>query len=269
MTFFILTIFVPALKSISSIEDFIRHGQQHFQPGLSIDNVIIGFHDNRLKVLLLKTKHSEKWVLPGGHILQKEELEDAAKRILNERTGLKEIFLQQFHVFGSTARSKEKYLREAMHHMGFDVPDDSWLLQRFVTIGFYALVEFAKVNPKADDFSETISWWDLEDLPALLFDHKEIIDTAIKDMRLKINHQPIGYNLLPREFTLKNLQSIYEAILDKKLDRANFNRKILSYGILDKKEKHYTGGAHKAPYLYSFNKKAYFQALQHGLEKTF
>ena len=156
-----------------------------------------------------------------------------------------------------------------MHHMGVEVPDDSWLLQRFITIGFYALVEYAKVTPKADDLSEKISWWDLEDLPELLFDHKEIIQTAIKDMRLKINHQPIGYNLLPREFTLKNLQSIYEAILDKKLDRANFNRKILSYGILDKKEKHYTGGAHKAPYLYSFNKKAYFQALQHGLEKTF
>lgn len=85
-------------------------------------------------------------------------------------------------------------------------------------------------------FLKKISWWDLDSLPELLFDHEEIIHTAIKDMRLKINHQPIGYNLLPREFTLKNLQSIYEAILDKKLDRANFNRKILSYGILDKKK---------------------------------
>jgi ADP-ribose pyrophosphatase YjhB (NUDIX family) len=260
---------VVALKSIPSIKDFILLGHKYFMPGMSIDNVIIGFHDNRLKVLLLQTKLNEKWVLPGGHIQQTEELEEAAKRILSERTGLKEIYLQQFHVFGSTSRTKENYLKEAMHHMGVEVPDDSWLLQRFITIGFYALVEYAKVTPKADDLSEKISWWDLEDLPELLFDHKEIIQTAIKDMRLKINHQPIGYNLLPREFTLKNLQSIYEAILDKKLDRANFNRKILSYGILDKKEKHYTGGAHKAPYLYSFNKKAYFQALQHGLEKTF
>ena len=263
------SIFASALKKISNIEEFIHEGHRQFLPGLSVDNVIIGFHADRLKVLLLQTKLNDKWVLPGGHIMHHEQLEEAARRILGERTGLKETYLQQFKVFSGTNRTKEQYMQEALKHLGIAIPKDSWLLQRFVTVGFYALVEYDKVNPKADEMSEQIAWWELDSLPELLFDHEEIIHTAIKDMRLKINHQPIGYNLLPREFTLKNLQTIYETILGKKLDRANFNRKMLSYGILDKKEKYFTGGAHKAPYLYSFNKKAYFQALQNGLEKLF
>lgn len=263
------SIFVPALKKNLDISTLIREGEKYFLHSLSVDNVIIGFHENRLKVLLLQTRANGKWVLPGGHIFEDEELEDAARRILNERTGLKEIYLQQFHVFGSIKRTREKFMREALKQVGTELPAHSWLLKRFVTVGFYALVEYHKVKPREDELSSQISWWDLDNLPELLFDHGEIIDTAIRDMRLKINHQPIGYNLLPREFTLKNLQSIYETILGRKLDRANFNRKILSYGILDKKDKQFSGGAHKAPYLYAFNKKAYFKALQNGLEKTF
>lgn len=257
------------MKKFGSLADFILEGDKHFLPALSIDNVVFGFHDNQLKVLLLKLKTINKWILPGGFIFKTEEIEDAALRILQERTGLKEIYLQQFHVFGSRKRNKQKFFKDLYKEMGIDLPDDSWILQRFLTLGFYALVEFEKVRPLADDLSAQISWWDVDKLPDLMFDHKEIIETALKDMRLKINHQPIGFNLLPREFTLKNLQSIYETILDRKLDRANFNRKILSYGILDKKEKQYTGGAHKAPYLYAFNKQAYFKALQEGLEKNF
>lgn len=237
--------------------------------GLSVDNVVFGFHDNSLKVLLLQNKASRKWILPGGYIFRNEDLEKAALRILQERTGLHEIYLQQFHTFGNTKRTKEKFFKDVLKKAGMEVPADSWIFDRFVTVGYYALVEFDKVKPQVDEFSEQVAWWDLDKLPELMFDHKEIVQTALKDLRLKINHQPIGYNLLPKEFTLKNLQSIYETILDRKLDRANFNRKILSYGILDKKEKHYTGGAHKAPYLYSFNKKAYFEALKNGLEKAF
>lgn len=88
-------------------------------------------------------------------------------------------------------------------------------------------------------------------------------------IRLQLNYQPIGYNLLPKEFTLKNLQTIYETILGRQLDRSNFNRKMLSYGILEKKEKHYSGASHKAPFLYSFNEETYFKALQNGLNKDF
>ncbi|HLO79417.1 MAG TPA: NUDIX domain-containing protein [Chitinophagaceae bacterium] len=257
------------MKKFGSLADFILEGDRHFLPALSLDNVIFGFHDNQLKVLLLQLKTINKWILPGGFIFKTEEIEDAALRILQERTGLKEIYLQQFHVFGSKKRNKQKFFKDLYKEMGVELTDNSWILQRFLTLGFYALVEFEKVRPHADDMSAQISWWEVSKLPDLMFDHKEIIETALKDMRLKINNQPIGYNLLPKEFTLKNLQSIYETILDRKLDRANFNRKILSYGILDKKEKQYTGGAHKAPYLYSFNKQAYFKALQEGLEKNF
>lgn len=257
------------MKKLDSLAEFMLEGEKYFLPGLSIDNVIFGFHDNQLKVLLLQLKNVNKWILPGGFILKTEEIEDAALRILRERTGLKEIYLQQFHVFGSKKRNKQKFFKDFYKEQGIDLPENSWILQRFLTIGFYALVEFDKVRPLADELSAQITWWDITNLPDLMFDHREIVETALKDMRLKINHQPIGFNLLPKEFTLKNLQSIYETVLDRKLDRANFNRKILSYNILDKKEKQYSGGAHKAPYLYSFNKHAYFKALQEGLERNF
>src|SRR5919205_1073729 len=97
-------------------------------------------------------------------------------------------------------------------------------------------------------------------IPDLIIVYEQIIEKALEALRLQLNYQPIGYNLLPEEFTIKDLQSIYETILGRKLDRRNFQRKILSYGILDRKEKHYTGEAHKAPYLYSFNEERYSKA---------
>ena len=128
-------------------------------------------------------------------------------------------------------------------------------MQRFITVGYYALVEYGKVVPQPDEFSDRCAWHELTRLPKLIFDHRQIIEKALQAMRLQLNYQPIGYNLLPKEFPLKSLLVIYETILGRKLDRGNFNRKILAGDILEKKEKLYSGAAHKAPYLYSFNKK--------------
>jgi hypothetical protein len=128
-------------------------------------------------------------------------------------------------------------------------------------------VEYNKVKPVPDVLSSECTWHSISDLPELIIDHKQIIEKGLQALRQQLNYQPVGYNLLPEEFTIKELQLIYETILGKKLDRANFQRKILSYGILDKKEKHYSGGAHKAPYLYSFNKESYFKALKNGLAR--
>jgi hypothetical protein len=152
---------------------------------------------------------------------------------------------------------------------GITASKENWLLQRFITIGYYALVDYNKVDPQPDTFFIQCAWHHLDQLPDLLLDHRQIVEKALEALRMQLNYQPIGYNLLPKEFTLKNLQVIYETILGRKLDRSNFNRKILSYGILQKKDKQYTGGAHKAPFLYAFDKKAYFKALQYGLEKDF
>lgn len=252
-----------------SAEEYVHNGQGHFLPSVSIDNVIFGFHENELKVLLLQLKGTEKWGLPGGFIFKDEEIDQAAVRILSDRTGLNTLFLQQFHVFGSADRDHKNLMKSLLKRDGIPVADENWLLQRFITIGYYALVNYHKVIPQPDAFSSRCEWCDVDKLPQLLFDHQEIIGKALQTLRLHLNFQPIGYNLLPKEFTLKNLQAIYETILSTKLDRSNFNRKILSYGILQKKEKQFTGGAHKAPFLYSFDKKAYFKALQNGLEKVF
>ena len=256
-------------KKNISIADFLRHGQRFFLTGLSVDNVIFGFHDNQLKVLLLQSATDNVWMLPGGFIGKDEPLDKAAARVLSERTGLDDIFLQQFHAFGQSERKGNLILVKALQAMNQKVDKDHWALQRFVTIGYYALVEYAKVNPHPDEISLTCNWHNLNELPNMLLDHKDIIEKALEEMRLKLNYQPIGYNLLPKEFTMKNLQSIYETILDRKLDRANFNRKMLNYGILNKRDKHYSGGAHKAPYLYRFNKKKYLKALESGLGGDF
>ena len=208
-------------------------------------------------------------MLPGGFILKEEEMEAAAARILKSRTGLDDLFLQQFHVFGGTTRNREQVLQDILEASGIAITDQSWLLQRFISIGFYALAPYDKVQPLPDMFSTQCTWHDLGHLPGMLYDHRQIVEKALQALRLQLNHQPIGYNLLPEQFPLKSLQTIYETILGRKLERSNFNRKILSYGILEKKEKLFSGAAHKAPFLYSFNKQAYFDALKNGLEKEF
>jgi hypothetical protein len=238
-------------------------------PGLSVDNVIFGFHEHQLRVLLLESLNRKLWMLPGGFILKEESVDDAAARVLHDRTGLKKVYLQQFGVFGDPGRSKESVVKDLMKQMGLEQEVNPWFFQRFITIGYYALVEFEKVKPDPDEFSVSCAWHEVEKLPPLIYDHKAIIKTALAAMRQHLNYQPIGYNLLPGAFTMKSLQTIYETILDRKLDRANFNRKMLSLGILEKKEKLFSGGAHKAPYLYSFNKKEYFRLLKEGFGGEF
>jgi 8-oxo-dGTP diphosphatase len=238
-------------------------------PGISVDNVIFGFHENELKVLLLECMNQHDWMLPGGYIFRDESTDSAAARVLYHRTGLDEVFLQQFHVFGDPSRSSESIIKGAVNSLQMDYEENEWVFQRFITIGYYALVEYERVLPVPDHISLSCNWFEVGKLPALIFDHREIILSALSAMRQHLNYQPIGYNLLPKEFTMKSLQLIYETILNKKLDRSNFNRKMLASGILVKKEKLFSGGAHKAPYLFSFNKKEYFRVLKEGFNNEF
>lgn len=240
-----------------------------FIPGLSVDNVIFGFHNNQLKVLLLACKDQKHWMLPGGYVLKTESIDVAAERVLLDRTGLHKVYLQQFSVFGDPKRSSAQLVKGLVKSMDLDETLNQWFLQRFITIGYYALVEFEKVKPIPDPLSLACDWFDIDQLPRLIFDHQAIIEGALIAMRQHLNFQPIGLNLLPSSFPLKSLQLIYETILGKKLDRPNFNRKILSLGILEKKEKQFTGAAHKAPFLYSFRKKEYYKLLKEGIGETF
>lgn len=231
---------------------------------ISLDCVVFGFHDNQLKVLLLRMKFTKEWALPGGFVHGEESLELAATRVLKERTGLDDIFLKQFNVFSDPQRSKVNPAVNDLIESGRDF-DNEWFDQRFISVGFYALVDFSKAELKPDFFSDLCIWQPLSEINILILDHNEILNRALETLRFQLNYQPIGYNLLPDKFTMPELQKLYETILGKELDRRNFQRKMLSYNILNKLEERKTGGAHKAPYLYEFNLANYQTALQNGL----
>ena len=209
-------------------------------------------------------KFSGEWALPGGFVQSDESMETAASRALEERTGLSDIFLKQFRVFSDPNRSKRNpALRDLQQSEGDE--NLSWFDQRFISVGFYALVEFTKVNPQPDAFSDKCEWKSLGEIGILMMDHNLILEKALKTLRSQLSYQPIGYNLLPSQFTMPELQKLYETILDKKLDRRNFQRKILSYKILDKLGERKEGQANKAPFLYEFNQENYQTALNNGL----
>lgn len=237
---------------------------QHFLSHISLDCVVFGFHDNQLKVLLIRRKFTKEWALPGGFVREEESIEIAATRVLQERTGLDDIFLKQFKVFSEPERSRRNPTVQDLVDFGAN-PDLEWFKQRFISVGFYALVDFSQVEPKPDSISDLCAWKNLDEVDSLILDHNQILNKALETLRLQLNYQPLGYNLLPERFTMPELQRLYETILAKELDRRNFQRKMLSYGILNKLEERKTGGAHKAPYLYEFNLENYQKALQNGL----
>lgn len=246
------------------ISDLLMNGESHFLHSVSVDCVILGFHESQLKVLLIKHRHRDMWALPGGFIYKHEPTEAAAYRVLKERTGLDDVFLQEFQVFGHPNRSPKEFHLEDFLNDGISIDPNHWILQRYVTIGYYALVEFAQIQQTGNRVFENSQWWDIHELPQLILDHEKIVQRAISTLRLQLDHQPIGYNLLPEKFTMPELQKLYETLLDKKLDRRNFQRKILSFNILQRLEETKKGVAHKAPYYYKFDLDKYNEALREG-----
>ncbi|HEY9195568.1 MAG TPA: NUDIX domain-containing protein [Mucilaginibacter sp.] len=223
-----------------------------YLPGLAIDAVIFGFHDKQLKVLLLSYKNTGLFALPGGFIHDDEDVNQAARRVLFDRTGLADIFLDQFYVFGDNNRFDPTPLKTIMQARGYEPPAEHWLLKRFVSIGYYALVDFTRAIPAPDSISDSCDWFALDELPELMQDHHQMIQKALETLQANLDQKLIGFNLLGDEFTMGELQSLYETVLNKKLIRAAFQRKMLSLGILERIAKKFTGGAHKAPYVYRF-----------------
>ena len=223
-----------------------------FIPHLAVDAVIFGFHDQQLKVLLMQYSKTGLYALPGGFIRQNENLNDAAKRVASERTGLTNIFLEQFHVFGDLARHDPTPFATFMAANGAEPDAGHWLLQRFISVGYFALVDFTKVTPTPDKIFDSCGWYHLNALPPLIQDHTAIVNKALDSLRIMLDDKLIGFNLLPEDFTMGDLQSLYETILGKSLLRPAFQRKMLGLGILERVAKKYSGGAHKAPYLYRF-----------------
>lgn len=230
-------------------------------PHISIDCVILGYHseEKTLKVLLLKFEGAKEWVLPGGFILKDEPVDDAAYRVLKNRTGLDNIFLKQFSVFGDPDRSKKKI-------EGIGQISNPWFNQRFITIGYYALVDYKSVNIAQDNVSEAIQWKDIDNLPELGLDHNLILQTGLVNLRNSLSLHPVGRSLLPEHFTLPELQSLYEIILGRKLNRGNFYRKIMNYNLLIDTGEIKTTKGHRSPKLYAFNKEIYDDAVENGLQ---
>lgn len=221
---------------------------------IAYDSVLFGFSGEKLKILLMEYHNTGFFALPGGFVRRKENLNDAVRRGLKERTGLDNIYLEQCYVFGDVNRFKPQVMKTILKANGHKVGDDHWLLDRFITVAYYALINYENVVPKPDALSDSCTWYDIDALPELIFDHKEIVTKALQTLRFNLDQKLIGMNLLPARFTMKELQQVYEAILDETLRRTTFQREMLGLGILKRHEKHYSGKAHKAPYLYSFKK---------------
>jgi 8-oxo-dGTP diphosphatase len=234
----------------SNIENYIPH--------LSIDCVIFGYEAKTLKVLILKHKLGQgSWVLPGGYIGKTEGINTAAARILKIRTGLENIFLEQFRVFGDEHRIIGNPMREIMKaelKQAFGEYDAEWMTSRFVCLGYYALIDIRKVNPQNGQFDDYHEWRSINEIPEMIHDHNEILQCGLETLRQHLDQKLIGFNLLPETFTMKEIQELYEAVYDKPFAMNNFQKKMLDSGVLERLEKKFTGAQNKAPYLYKFKK---------------
>jgi hypothetical protein len=228
-------------------------------PNLSVDCVIFGFDANDLNVLLVERTLTDvkdnsivfsDFTLTGNHLLVGEDPDTAAVRILNDLTGLHDIYLEQFHTFGDTGRLLQEKDQLWIHSLGLNIPD------HVVTTGYFSLIDCTSVEI-TNHQSRNVRWFPVKELPELAFDHAEILRMALDRLRIKVKQEPIAFELLAEKFTLTQVQRLYEAILDKKFDPRNFRKKIsqMKYVIpLDEKQ---TAVRHKPAMLYIFSRDVY------------
>ena len=236
---------------------FYPYSVDNIHLGFSVDCVILCFNKKKLQVLLNQFDISEYWQLPGGFMLKEENSDEAAVRILSNRTGLSSVYLKQFHLFSDPKRTifeqNAEYInREA--EKGLDIEDvNKWFLQRFISLGYYAFVrqDEAVLTCTKEDVAK---WFDIENLPSLYSDHETIIKTAIENIRAMLPLIPAAQELLPPKFTMGELRKLYEIILGKTMDRRNFQRKILSSETVVQLNEVKNTSPYNPPLLYSFNK---------------
>ncbi|MDR1153099.1 MAG: NUDIX domain-containing protein [Bacteroidales bacterium] len=230
--------------------------QNKLNPHISVDCVVFGFDSRQLSVLLVKRQPLEgdpepgKMKLPGSPVTDAEDLDRSAYRILRELTGLDRIFLKQFAVLSSPDRlqppSDLEWLRRTsgMH------------VERMVTVVYYSLI---KINGSPLPLSERSQWVNVDEIPQLTFDHNEIIQRAIEQLRREMLTEPIGFELLPKKFTITQLQTLQEVLLGQKIDNRNFRKRILKLEYIIPLNEREKGVSHKPAQLYRFDKKLYNQ----------
>jgi 8-oxo-dGTP diphosphatase len=206
-------------------------------PLVTVDIVLFTIESGKLKVLLIQRKSppfQHMWAIPGGFIHTGETLEDAAERQLYEETNVKGIFLEQLYSFGDPNRDPRA---------------------RVITVAYYALIGADRLMLEAKANAENVAFWDVNELPELAFDHKNILSLAITRLKEQLKNTNVAFQLLPEKFTLTELQRVYELILNKKLDKRNFRKKILSLGILDETDQTKMEGYHRPAQLYAFKER--------------
>ncbi len=212
---------------------------------LALDCIIFGFDREELKILLIKRNFEPelgKWSLIGGFLKNKENLDQAAIRILHHLTGLNNIYMEQLYTFSKVDRDPE---------------------ERTLSVAYYALIDIASHNQDVIRL-DSARWFNLKKAPPLIFDHNSMVDRAIARLRRRALGKPIGFELLPEKFTMRQLQKLYEAILNKKLDKRNFVNKVNALDILVKLKEKDMGSSRKGSYLYQFDKEKYDAKVVEG-----
>lgn len=223
-----------------------KYCYEYPRPALTTDCVIFGFDGLKIKVLLIERgiePYKGMWAFPGGFVHEDESTEEGAKRELKEETGLENIFIEQLYTFSDIGRDPRG---------------------RVVSVAYYALVNLKDHKVTAGDDAKNARWFGIDEIPSLAFDHEKIFRTALLRLKGKIRYQPIGFELLPEKFTLSELQHLYEAILEIKLDKRNFRKKIKKMNLLIELEEKQQNVRHKAANYYKFDKQKYEELMLKG-----
>ena len=210
------------------------HAEDYPRPSVTVDVAILTLVEGDLRILLVKRRNwpfEGRWAIPGGFINMDESLEHAARRELEEETNVSDIYLEQLYTFGDPGRDPRT---------------------RVITVVYYALIDAARLNVQAASDAADAQWFSIYHLPEMAFDHQQIIDYVMERLRGKLEYTTIGFQLLAPEFTLSELQAVYEAILAHALDKRNFRKKILSTDILEETDKTKMEGPHRPARLYRF-----------------
>jgi len=213
---------------------------------LTVDCVVFGLDDHDLKVMLIQRGQPPfegKWALPGGFVHLDETLEEAARRELEEETGLRKVFLEQLYAFGAVGRDPR---------------------ERVVSVAYYALVNLSDHKVQSSTDARDAAWFGVHESPSLAFDHAQILRVALERLRSKLQREPVGFELLPKKFTLSQLQHVYEMVLERKLDKRNFRKRVLAMDLLIETDEVEQDVAHRAARLYSFDERKYRRLAKAG-----
>lgn len=206
------------------------------RPSVTVDLVIFTIAGNDLKVLLIRRRQEpfkDRWALPGGFMDIDESLDAAAARELEEETGVRDVYLEQLYTFGEPGRDPRG---------------------RVISVAYFALIDAERQRIVAADDAADAAWYSVFHPPKLAFDHSKVLEYAVWRLRNKLEWTTVGYELLPKKFTLSQLQRVYEIILQRPVDKRNFRKKILAQGKIRELNESRTDGAHRPARLYTFRK---------------